>query len=204
MGETGGKGYIFAHTSADKVGPVTDFTNFVNAVIDEKSFDKIDGYISRAQESLDAEVIIGGQRDKSKGYFVHPTVILAKIPDYESMAEEIFGPVLTVYLYADNDFDATLEILNNTSLYALTGAVFARDRSVINILMNRLTHTAGNFYINDKPTGAVVGQQPFGGARKSGTNDKAGSYLNLIRWTSPRTIKETLVPPKNYDYPFMG
>ncbi|HRF91766.1 MAG TPA: aldehyde dehydrogenase family protein, partial [Desulfobacter postgatei] len=143
-------------------------------------------------------------RDKSKGYFVHPTVILAKIPDYESMAEEIFGPVLTVYLYADNDFDATLEILNNTSPYALTGAVFARDRAAINILMNRLTHTAGNFYINDKPTGAVVGQQPFGGARKSGTNDKAGSYLNLIRWTSPRTIKETLVPPKNYDYPFMG
>nr|WP_321401618.1 L-glutamate gamma-semialdehyde dehydrogenase [uncultured Desulfobacter sp.] len=187
-----------------KVGPVTDFTNFVNAVIDEKSFDNIDAYISRAEASADADVIIGGQRDKSKGYFVHPTVIQAKTPNYESMAEEIFGPVLTVYVYEDKDLDATLDILDNTSPYALTGAVFAKDRDVINALMARLTHTAGNFYVNDKPTGAVVGQQPFGGARKSGTNDKAGSYLNLIRWASPRTIKETLVPPVNYGYPFMG
>ncbi|WP_321494601.1 L-glutamate gamma-semialdehyde dehydrogenase [uncultured Desulfobacter sp.] len=187
-----------------KVGPVTDFTNLVNAVIDEKAFDTIDGYILRAEASCDAEVIIGGQRDKTKGYFVHPTVILAKTSDYESMAEEIFGPVLTVYVYEDKEMDATLDILDSTSPYALTGAVFAKDRDVINALMRRLTHTAGNFYINDKPTGAVVGQQPFGGARKSGTNDKAGSYLNLIRWISPRTIKETMIPPVNYSYPFMA
>ncbi|WDP91581.1 MAG: L-glutamate gamma-semialdehyde dehydrogenase [Desulfobacter sp.] len=187
-----------------KMGPVTDFKNFVNAVIDEKAFDSIDGFIARAEGSDEAEVIMGGERDKSKGYYVEPTIIQAKVPGYESMAEEIFGPVLTVYVYEDKDLDATLDILDNTSTYALTGAIFARDRGVINDLMARLTHTAGNFYINDKPTGAVVGQQPFGGARKSGTNDKAGSLLNLIRWTSPRTIKETFVPPTDYPYPFMG
>lgn len=187
-----------------KMGPVTDFTNFVNAVIDEKAYDTIDGYISRAEASDTAEVMIGGKRDKSRGYFIEPTVILAKDPAYETMAEEIFGPVLTVCVYADKNLDATLDLLDNTSSYALTGAIFARDRQTVNCLMARLTHTAGNFYINDKPTGAVVGQQPFGGSRKSGTNDKAGSSLNLLRWTSPRTIKETFVPPEDFRYPFMA
>lgn len=186
-----------------KMGGVTDFANFVNAVIDEKAFDTIDGYISRAENSDDAEVILGGSRDKSKGYFIEPTVILAKDPGYETMAEEIFGPVLTVYVYGDQEMDQALDLLDRGSVYALTGAIFARDRRVVNELMKRLTHTAGNFYINDKPTGAVVGQQPFGGARKSGTNDKAGSPLNLLRWTSPRTIKETFVPPTDFAYPFM-
>ncbi|HCY84658.1 MAG TPA: 1-pyrroline-5-carboxylate dehydrogenase [Desulfobacteraceae bacterium] len=186
-----------------KMGPVTDFSNFVNAVIDEKAFDTIAGYIERAENSEDAEVIIGGERDKSRGYYIQPTVILAKEPDYETMAEEIFGPVLTIFVYPDDDLEATLDLLDSTSAYALTGAIFARDRGVVNHLMARLTHTAGNFYINDKPTGAVVGQQPFGGSRKSGTNDKAGSPLNLLRWTSPRTIKETFVPPEDFRYPFM-
>ncbi|MDD9303201.1 MAG: L-glutamate gamma-semialdehyde dehydrogenase [Desulfobacter sp.] len=187
-----------------KTGPVTEFKNFVNAVIDEHAFDTIDGYISRAQASDKAQVIIGGKTDKFQGYFIEPTVILAQDPSYETLAQEIFGPVLTVYVYADKDEDATLDLLDNTSPYALTGAIFAENRAVVNRLMARLTHTAGNFYINDKPTGAVVGQQPFGGGRKSGTNDKAGSYLNLIRWTSPRTIKETFVPPEDYPYPFMA
>jgi len=187
-----------------KVGTVTDFTNFVNAVIDETSFDNIDGYLSRAEASPDAQILIGGNRNKSKGWFVDPTVILAKTPDYESMAEEIFGPVLSIYVYEDADLDKALDALDSTSAYALTGAIFARDRGVINQLMARLTHTAGNFYINDKCTGSVVGQQPFGGARKSGTNDKAGSALNLIRWTSARTIKETFVAPVSFEYPFMG
>ncbi len=186
-----------------QMGSVTDFKNFVNAVIDERAFDTIDGYISRAEAAHDADVIMGGGRDKSLGYFIEPTIILAKDPNYETMGQEIFGPVLTIFVYEDEDLDATLDLLDNTSVYALTGAIFARDRGVINSLMDRLTHTAGNFYINDKPTGAVVGQQPFGGARKSGTNDKAGSLLNLIRWTSPRTIKETFVPPTDYPYPFM-
>jgi 1-pyrroline-5-carboxylate dehydrogenase len=186
------------------MGPVTEFKNFVNAVIDEKAFDTIDGFISRAEQADTAEVIIGGERDKSRGYFIEPTVILAKDPGYETMAEEIFGPVLTLYVYADDAMEETLDLLDSTSAYALTGAIFARDREVINILMARLSHTAGNFYINDKPTGAVVGQQPFGGSRKSGTNDKAGSQLNLMRWTSPRTIKESFVPPEDYRYPFMG
>ena len=186
-----------------RMGPVTDFTNFMNAVIDETAFDTIAGYIERAERSDDAQVIIGGERDKSQGYYIQPTVILANDPDYETIAEEIFGPVLTVYVYADDDLEATLDLLDNTSAYALTGAIFARDRGVVNHLMARLTHTAGNFYINDKPTGAVVGQQPFGGSRKSGTNDKAGSQLNLLRWTSPRTIKETFVPPEDFRYPFM-
>ncbi|WP_022665877.1 L-glutamate gamma-semialdehyde dehydrogenase [Desulfospira joergensenii] len=187
-----------------KTGSVQEFGNFVNAVIDEKAFDSIDGYISRAESSDQAEVILGGKRDKSKGYFIEPTVILAKDPHYESMENEIFGPVLTLYIYEDQDLDQTLDILDRTSIYALTGAIFARDRAAVNHMMERLTHTAGNFYINDKPTGAVVGQQPFGGARKSGTNDKAGSLLNLIRWTSPRTIKESFVPPMDYQYPFMA
>jgi len=186
-----------------QMGSVTDFKNFVNAVIDEQAFDTIDGYISRAEDAGEADVIMGGKRDKSRGYFIEPTIILAKTPNYETMGQEIFGPVLTIFVYADEDLDATLDLLDNASAYALTGAIFARDRGVVNSLMARLTHTAGNFYINDKPTGAVVGQQPFGGSRKSGTNDKAGSLLNLIRWTSPRTIKETFVPPTDYPYPFM-
>lgn len=186
-----------------ETGSVLDFGNFVNAVIDEKAFDTIDGYIQRAEASDRAEVILGGIRDKSLGYFIQPTVILAREAFYESMAEEIFGPVLTIYVYEDRDLDQTMDILDTTSIYALTGAIFATDRQAVNHMMKRLTHTAGNFYINDKPTGAVVGQQPFGGARKSGTNDKAGSLLNLIRWTSPRTIKETFVPPTDYRYPFM-
>ncbi|MFH2091658.1 MAG: L-glutamate gamma-semialdehyde dehydrogenase [Pseudomonadota bacterium] len=187
-----------------RTGSVLQFSNFVNAVIDETAFDTIDGYITRAQDSDQAEIILGGKRDKSKGYFIEPTVILTKTPAYESMAEEIFGPVLTIYVYEDQDLDQTLTILDSTSIYALTGAVFARDRKTINQLTTRLTHSAGNFYINDKPTGAVVGHQPFGGGRKSGTNDKAGSYLNLLRWTSPRTIKETFVPATDFRYPFLA
>ncbi len=187
-----------------QMGPVTEFKNFVNAVIDERAFDTIDGFIARAEKADTAEVIIGGERDKSHGYFIEPTVILAKDPGYETMAEEIFGPVLTLYVYPDEALEETLDILDNTSAYALTGAIFARDRGIVNTLMARLAHTAGNFYINDKPTGAVVGQQPFGGSRKSGTNDKAGSHLNLMRWTSPRTIKETFLAPEDFRYPFMG
>ncbi|MBU0971817.1 MAG: L-glutamate gamma-semialdehyde dehydrogenase [Proteobacteria bacterium] len=195
---------LAARLSGIKTGSVLSFTPFLNAVIDEKAFDTIDGFISRAEASDKADVIAGGLRDKSCGYFIEPTVILAKDPFYESMTEEIFGPVLTLYVYADTDLEKTLDILDNTSAYALTGAVFAQDRGAIAKMTRRLTHTAGNFYINDKPTGAVVGQQPFGGGRKSGTNDKAGSLLNLLRWTSPRTIKETFVPPEMHPYPFMA
>jgi 1-pyrroline-5-carboxylate dehydrogenase len=190
--------------SAMKPGSVLSYPAFLNAVIDEKSFDNIDGFIRRAESSDRAEVIAGGGRDKSQGYFVEPTVILTQDPGYESMVEEIFGPVLTVFVYDDQQMDQTLDILDTTSAYALTGAVFARDRQAIAHMTQRLTHSAGNFYINDKPTGAVVGQQPFGGGRKSGTNDKAGSLLNLLRWTSPRTIKETFVPPVKHQYPFMA
>ncbi|MCP3940501.1 MAG: L-glutamate gamma-semialdehyde dehydrogenase [Desulfobacteraceae bacterium] len=187
-----------------KTGSVLSFEPFLNAVIDEKAFDTIDGFISRAQDSDRADILAGGNRDKSRGYFVEPTVILAQDPFYESMVEEIFGPVLTVYVYEDTDLDLALELVDNTSAYALTGAIFAQDRQAIAHMTRRLTHSAGNFYINDKPTGAVVGQQPFGGGRKSGTNDKAGSLLNLLRWTSPRTIKETFVPASTHQYPFMA
>lgn len=186
-----------------KMGDPLDFTNFINAVITERAFDTISSYIDRAQASDDAEVIIGGKYDKSKGYFIEPTVIEAKSPKFLTMCEEIFGPVLTVYKYEDSQFWETLDILDDTSPYALTGALFAKDRHIIDKAARRLQHTAGNFYINDKPTGAVVGQQPFGGGRGSGTNDKAGSYLNLLRWVSPRTIKENFVPPTDYRYPFM-
>ena len=198
------KAKLGADLQAIKTGSVVEFGNLVNAVIDEHAFDTIDGFISRAEASDQAQVIFGGHRDKSKGYFIDPTVIRANDPHYETMAEEIFGPVLTVYVYDDKELEQTLFTLDNTSVYALTGAIFARDRQAVNHLMDRLTHTAGNFYINDKPTGAVVGQQPFGGARKSGTNDKAGSPLNLMRWTSPRTIKETFVPAVDFRYPFMS
>lgn len=186
-----------------KMGSPEDFTNFVNAVIDERAFDKISNYIDQAKKDKGAEVIIGGGHDKSEGYFIEPTVILAKKANYTTMCEEIFGPVLTIYVYDDKDFEKTLETLDKTSPYALTGAIFSKDRVGVQTAMNKLRNAAGNFYINDKPTGAVVGQQPFGGARASGTNDKAGSILNLYRWLSPRTIKENFVPPTDYRYPFM-
>lgn len=186
-----------------KMGEPTDFTNFVNAVIDEGAYNNIVSYIDRAKESNDAEIIFGGKYDNSVGFFIEPTVILTSNPHFLTMEEEIFGPVLTIYVYEDKDFEKTLEICDNTSPYALTGAIFANDRKAVDFAMDKLRYAAGNFYINDKPTGAVVGQQPFGGARASGTNDKAGSHLNLLRWVSPRTIKETLVPPTDYKYPFL-
>lgn len=184
-----------------KMGAPEDFTNFVNAVIDESSFDKLKGFIDRAKVDQDADVIFGGNCDKSVGFFIEPTVILAKKPDYITMTEELFGPVLTVYIYKDEEVDHTLDILNKTSLYALTGAIFSQDRFAIEKYTKRLENAAGNFYINDKPTGAVVGQQPFGGARGSGTNDKAGSIFNMLRWVSIRTIKENFVPVYAYTYP---
>lgn len=186
-----------------KMGTVEDFSNFINAVIDEKSFDKIKGYIDHAKQSPDAMIIAGGNCDKSKGYFVEPTVIEAKDPKYVTMCEEIFGPVLTIYTYPEDQFEQTLDLLDSTSVYALTGAIIATDRAAVELATRKLEHAAGNFYINDKPTGAVVGQQPFGGGRASGTNDKAGSALNLYRWLSARTIKETFVSPVDYRYPFM-
>ncbi len=195
---------IMAEQLADmKMGGVEDFSNFVNAVIDEVSFDKLAAYIDNAGKDKEAEIIFGGNYDKSKGYFIEPTVILAKDPGYVTMAEELFGPVLTIYVYDDDKFEETLDLLDNTSPYALTGAIFAKDRTVIEMASEKLTNAAGNFYINDKPTGAVVGHQPFGGSRASGTNDKAGSALNLYRWVSPRTIKETFLPAADYRYPFM-
>lgn len=250
VGETGGKDFIFAHSSACadelvtalvrgafeyqgqkcsaasrafipstlwsaikpkllreiakiKVGDVNDFSNFMGAVIDEKAFDSIAKYIDDAKNSKDAEVLCGSY-DKSVGYFINPTVIVAKTPDYVTMKEEIFGPVITIYVYDEKDFDATLKICDSGSAYALTGAIFATPREVIVHMEKALANCAGNFYINDKPTGAVVGQQPFGGARASGTNDKAGSVLNLYRWVSPRTIKETLSPAVAFEYPFMA
>jgi 1-pyrroline-5-carboxylate dehydrogenase len=187
-----------------KVGCVTDFTNYMNAVIDKSAFDDITGYIQKAIDSDKAEIIAGGKWDESKGYFIEPTIIKTTDPHFLTMEEEIFGPVLTVYTYEDDKFEETLKICDETSIYALTGAIFAQDREKLVQAADALRYAAGNFYYNDKPTGAVVGQQPFGGARGSGTNDKAGSYLNLIRWTNTRTIKETLVPPTDYRYPFLG
>jgi 1-pyrroline-5-carboxylate dehydrogenase len=186
-----------------KMGPIEDFSNFINAVIDEKSFDKLAKYIDDAKKSNNAEVIIGGKFDKSEGYFIEPTVILAKDPQYVTMCDELFGPVLTVYVYDPGKWEETLDLVDQTSPYALTGAVISQDRKAIIQASDRLRNAAGNFYINDKPTGAVVGQQPFGGARASGTNDKAGSKLNLLRWVSARTIKETFVSPRDYRYPFL-
>lgn len=187
-----------------KTGPVEDFSNFINAVIDEASFDSLAGYIDNAKKDPDVEILFGGTYDKSKGYFIEPTVLLTKDPKYITMEEELFGPILTVYVYEDEDFDEVIELIDTTSIYGLTGSVFSKDRGAINKVTRRLRNAAGNFYINDKPTGAVVNQQPFGGARGSGTNDKAGSYLNLIRWVSPRTIKECFLPPESYKYPFQG
>lgn len=186
-----------------KIGGVDDFTNFINAVIDERSFDKIAKYVDAAKHDKDAAILVGGKCDKTKGYFIEPTVIEAKDPNYVTMREEIFGPVLTIYTYDEKDFDKALDLVDKTSPYALTGAVFATDRHAKDFATQKLLHNAGNFYINDKPTGAVVGQQPFGGARGSGTNDKAGSPLNLYRWLSARTVKETFNPPVDYRYPFM-
>jgi len=187
-----------------KMGSPEDLENFVTAVISEDSFDKLAGYIDRAKQDADAEIIAGGNYDKSVGYFIQPTIILTSNPKYVTMETELFGPVLTIYVYDDNKWEETLELVDSTSEYALTGAVFAQDRYAIEVASQKLQNAAGNFYINDKPTGAVVGNQPFGGARGSGTNDKAGSALNLLRWVSVRTIKETLVPPTDYRYPFLG
>ncbi|MFN3951801.1 MAG: L-glutamate gamma-semialdehyde dehydrogenase [Thermaurantimonas sp.] len=250
VGETGGKDYVWMHSSADarqvsvalvrgafeyqgqkcsaasrayipqsrweevkkelvamlseiKMGSPRDFSNFVTAVIHEGAFDKIVSYIEYARQDKDSEVIFGGTYDKSKGYFIAPTVIVTQNPKMKTMVEEIFGPVLTIYVYRDEDWEASLDLVNETSEYALTGAIFSKDRYIVEIATNKLVNSAGNFYINDKPTGAVVDQQPFGGARGSGTNDKAGSKLNLLRWVSARSIKETLVPPTDYTYPFM-
>ena len=187
-----------------KVGDVENFSNFMNAVIDKPAFDSIKSYIENAKNDADAEIITGGDYDESVGYFIEPTTILTNDPKYTTMCEEIFGPVLTVYLYDPKKWEETLHLVNTTSPYALTGCVWGKDSEAINFAAEKLTHAAGNFYINDKPTGAVVGQQPFGGSRASGTNDKAGSIFNLIRWVSMRTIKETFDPPKDFEYPFMN
>ena len=251
VGETGGKDFIVAHSSANpmavaagiargafefqgqkcsaasrvylpkslsssilskviedvnsfKMGTTGNPQNFINAVISEISFDRIAEYIEFAKNATDAEIIVGGNYDKSKGYFIEPTVIKTTNANFKTMCEEIFGPVVTIFVYDDKDFETILETVDNTSDYALTGAVYSQDRYALEYAMKKLENSAGNFYINDKPTGAVVGQQPFGGARGSGTNDKAGSYLNLLRWVSPRTIKEALVPATDYRYPFLG
>ncbi|MGX5858713.1 L-glutamate gamma-semialdehyde dehydrogenase [Dyadobacter jiangsuensis] len=198
------KAFMLADLAEIKMGGVEDFSNFVNAVIDEKSFDKIASYIDGAKASADTEIVAGGNFDKSKGYFVEPTIIQAFKPDYVTLCEEIFGPVLTMYVYDENEFEQIIPVIDATSPYALTGAVFSKDRYAIEYATRHLVNAAGNFYVNDKPTGAVVGQQPFGGARASGTNDKAGSVLNLLRWVSPRALKETLVSPKDYKYPFLS
>ena len=195
---------IIKDVSSFKMGRPDDFSNFINAVIDQKAFDKISSYIDHAKASADAEIIVGGGYDDSQGYFIEPTVVVTGDPKYKSMVEEIFGPVLTIYVYEDAYWHRTLELVDSTSEYALTGAIFSKDRYAAEEATRILENAAGNFYINDKPTGAVVGQQPFGGARGSGTNDKAGSYLNLLRWVNARTIKETLVPPTDYRYPFLG
>jgi 1-pyrroline-5-carboxylate dehydrogenase len=198
------KGHMLDMLKEIKVGSTEDFSNFVNAVIDEKSFDKLAKYIDAAKADNTVEIVAGGTYDKSEGYFIQPTVIRTNDPKYVTMCEELFGPVLTVYVYDENKYEETLKILDETSPYALTGALFSQDRYALEVGVIALKNAAGNFYINDKPTGAVVGQQPFGGARASGTNDKAGSKLNLLRWVSARMIKETFVPPMDYKYPFLG
>ena len=198
------KKVLAAQLKTVKMGSPEDPSNFVNAVIDKNSFDKCKGYIERAEKSSDAEVLFGGKCDDSKGYFVEPTIILSSNAKYESICEEIFGPILSVYVYKDEEWAETLKLVDETSPYSLTGAIFAQDRYAIAEAYKALENAAGNFYINDKPTGAVVGQQPFGGARASGTNDKAGSKMNLLRWVSVRSIKETFVSPKDYKYPYLG
>ena len=186
------------------MGTPGDFSNFINAVINESAFDSISSYIDRIKSAEDAEIIVGGTYDKSDGYFISPTVAVTSNPKFLTMCEEIFGPVLTIHVYEDEDYEKMLDILDETSPYALTGSIFSNDRYATKIAIEKLRNAAGNFYINDKPTGAVVGQQPFGGGRASGTNDKAGSVLNLNRWVSPRTIKETFNPASEYRYPFLG
>ena len=198
------KKQIVADTKKFKMGSPEDTSNFINAVISEKAFDSISSYIDYAKNADDAEIIAGGNYDKSTGYFVEPTIIVTINPKFKTMVEEIFGPVITIYVYDADKWEETLELVDNTSEYALTGAILSVDRYAAEYATKALENAAGNFYINDKPTGAVVGQQPFGGARGSGTNDKAGSILNLLRWVSPRTIKETFVPPTDYKYPFLG
>lgn len=187
-----------------KMGSPEDFNNFFTAVVHEVAFDKLVRYIEQAKKDSDAEIIIGGNYDKSVGYFIEPTVILTTNPYYTTMETELFGPVLTIFIYEDAQWEETLKLVDRTSEYALTGAIFSQDRYAIEEAAAKLQNAAGNLYINDKPTGAVIGQQPFGGARASGTNDKAGSYMNLLRWVSPRTIKEVFISPENYRYPFMG
>ncbi|WP_299124571.1 L-glutamate gamma-semialdehyde dehydrogenase [uncultured Tenacibaculum sp.] len=198
------KKHLVAQTSEIKMGSPEDPSNFVNAVIHEGSFDKIAKYIDAAKEDADADIIIGGGHDKSVGYFIEPTVIVSKSPKYATMCTELFGPVMTVYVYEDAEWEASLKLVDESTEYALTGAIFSTDRYIVEKASKALENAAGNFYINDKPTGAVVGQQPFGGARASGTNDKAGSAQNLLRWTSVRLIKETFVSPTDYKYPFLG
>ena len=189
--------------SSISMGSPIDMENFITAVISEVSFDRIVKYIENAKKSKNAQIVHGGGYDKSKGYFIEPTLIVVDDPNYITMREEIFGPVMTIYVYDDEKFNETLDLVDNTSKYALTGAILAKDRNIIEKVTKRLKNSAGNFYVNDKPTGAVVGKQPFGGARGSGTNDKAGSMLNLLRWVSPRLIKETFVTPTDYRYPFL-
>ena len=198
------KKILIEQVSSLKMGSPEDTSNFINAVIDERAFDKIAGYIDYIKEQNDAEIIVGGNYDKSKGYFIEPTVVATSNPKFRTMCEEIFGPVLTVHVYDENKFEETLDLVDQTSDYALTGSIFSNDRYATNLAVKKLENAAGNFYINDKPTGAVVGQQPFGGARGSGTNDKAGASMNLLRWVSARTIKETFVPSSDYKYPFLG
>ena len=198
------KDFILEEMKTVKMGDVEDFSNFINAVIDEAAFSKITEYIEFIKDSNEAEIVFGGNYDNSKGYFIEPTIAVTTNPHFRTMEEEIFGPVLTVYVYEDDKFEETLHLCDETSPYGLTGAIFSRNREAIRLAEKILVNAAGNFYINDKPTGAVVGQQPFGGSRASGTNDKAGSFLNMIRWVTPRTIKETFVAPTDYRYPFMG
>ncbi|MDI6048685.1 L-glutamate gamma-semialdehyde dehydrogenase [Flavobacterium sp. XS2P24] len=198
------KEQLITDTKSMKMGSPEDFGNFITAVIHEGSFDKLAGFINQAKKDADAEIIVGGNYDKSVGYFIEPTIIVTTNPHYSTMETELFGPVMTIFVYEDENWSATLELVDTTSEYALTGAVFSQDRYAIEEATTKLQNAAGNFYINDKPTGAVVGMQPFGGARASGTNDKAGSALNLLRWASPRTIKETFVTPVDYRYPFLG
>ena len=197
------KAYVLEDLKSMKMGPTEDFTNYINAVIDEKSFDKLVKFIDSAKKDNQVEIIAGGNYDKTKGYFIEPTIIVAKDPKYVTMCEELFGPVLTIFVYDENKYEETLELIDSTSIYALTGAILRQDRYAIELATKKLSNAAGNFYINDKCTGAVVGQQPFGGSRGSGTNDKAGAKINLLRWVSPRTIKETFVPPIDYKYPFL-
>lgn len=197
-------GFLEGELTTVKMGDVEDFSNFMNAVIDEAAFDKITGYIDFARKAKDAEIVYGGKSDKSTGYFIEPTVIQTDNPRFKTMEEEIFGPVLTVYVYEDDKFEETLSLCDETSPYGLTGAIFSVDREAVDSAKHVLVHAAGNFYVNDKPTGAVVGQQPFGGSRASGTNDKAGSILNMMRWTTARSIKETFLPSKDYRYPYMS